>query len=142
LFDLPDCDYQSADEVRYACQNSVSNDNHADRPWYIPSTLPVADDTVTRITEWSMYAVDNLVRRAPALQAAASNKAPAIIVNSKLARVYNFRGGKTAQAKQVEQEVTLPIIIDDRIADNNVLLRAGTVEATGLGDPFGMIDLK
>lgn len=99
-------------------------------------------DELIRLSEWPMYQIDNFVRRATALQewSQYENKI-AIHINSQVAKKYDFQSGEIISVIQDESLLDLPVIIDDRIAGNYVLMPAGIPETAGFGESMGPIRL-
>jgi len=100
------------------------------------------EENLFRYAPWPMYRVDNLVRRATALQAVLGDAAASICINQKLADQLQMKTGDQAVAIQGECRVTLPINIDDRLADNVVLLPSGLTQTAGFGSDMAAITLQ
>jgi NADH-quinone oxidoreductase subunit G len=95
-----------------------------------------------RIGQWPIYRVDSLVRHAKALQATMNENIAAIRINTQLAERLNLTIGSQVTAKQGDSNVTLPLVIDDTIADNQVWISAGLEATAGFGEIAGEIELK
>lgn len=96
---------------------------------------------IQRITEWPIYAVDNLVRRSEALQHSASNDPVAVYLNANLAKRLELTEGMWVHAIQGEYSVALQVTITPRIPDDCALVHAGRDETLGLGASFGKIEI-
>jgi len=95
-----------------------------------------------RITEWPIYAADNLTRRATALQESALACSPCVKLNSSLANKYQVKDGDTINVKQGDASAVLPVIVDDKIPDDCVFVPAGNKKSASLGESFGAIELE
>lgn len=144
LFNLDGFDYMDIDQVNSELKNLIET---------IPKlpqsalNLGIADEKknsgeLRRIAEWPMYQVDNLVRRASALQEwSAEELLIAARMNTKLASEYGVQSGEIMSFVQGEDQLDLPVLIDDRIAGNYVLIPAGISATAGFGEHMGSIRL-
>lgn len=96
---------------------------------------------IGRLGQWSMYRQDPLVRRATALQLMESQKSVVIRINQKLALQLGAASGETWIVRQLGQELSLPIMIDDCVADNAVAIPMGTEATAGFGAAVGAVEL-
>ena len=92
-----------------------------------------------RVGEVPLYAVDPLVRRAPALQRTAEAPAPAVRVNPALARALGIVAGSMATVRQDGVERALAVEEDPAVAEGCVLLHAGVAHSVGIGPAWGLI---
>jgi NADH-quinone oxidoreductase subunit G len=141
LFELEGFDYIASDQVRDDLRTDIG-DKMADNKtaWQIPSTLDAAKG-LQRISEMPIYSVDALVRRAGALQDTMDAKiTQGVHINAKLAAQLSL--GEKSQVKQDEAQLTLPVVIDDRVPDDGVLIYAGQVANLELGAWHGQIELS
>jgi NADH-quinone oxidoreductase subunit G len=102
----------------------------------------VENADLVRIGEVPLYATDMLVRRAGSLQNTPDAKADLIRVNAATAQRFGLQQDANARVAQGENAVTLPVAIDDRIADGCVWVASGVVETAGLGASFGAIQVE
>ncbi|CAN5381393.1 NADH-quinone oxidoreductase subunit NuoG [soil metagenome] len=96
----------------------------------------------SRITEWPMYAVDGLVRRAQALQESVANQPVALRTNNEMAQQLHITNGVMATVTQGRGKAILPVIVDEGIPNHCVWVPAGYPETAELGEPFGEIEVK
>lgn len=108
---------------------------------FYPKQLQQNINGLQRLGSWHMYSVDNLVRRASALQACITDEQQAICINSKLATTLQVKTGDEVVAVQHGLELKLPVVVDERVADNTVVLAAGMENTCGFGEAFGNISL-
>jgi NADH-quinone oxidoreductase subunit G len=142
LFGLEGFEYTSAHEIRDELRVLVDKmPKSITTAEYFPEALPTMSG-IFRIAEWPMYRIDNLVRRSKPLQDTIEADVASIRINSTLAKQLNLTHGEEVVASQNGSQVTLPIFIDDRIADNNVFIPAGIAKTAGFGSTFGKVELR
>jgi NADH-quinone oxidoreductase subunit G len=91
-----------------------------------------APGSLERIAEVPIYAVDPIVRRAPALQRTADNPPPAARLNAREAARLGLAEGTRVRVLMTGGEARLPVVIDERVADGAVLIPSGYPETAGL----------
>ncbi|MEK7989627.1 MAG: NADH-quinone oxidoreductase subunit NuoG [Thiotrichaceae bacterium] len=132
LFDVDGFEYTDSTQVRDELKAAVG-DKQADNTvaGQIADLNPASDD-IQLIAETPMYAVDSLVRRSSALQNTTDSKrAGNIYLNSSLAQQKGLKADKQAKVSQNGTTITLPVMIDERIPDNCVLLYSAEIDANG-----------
>ncbi len=95
-----------------------------------------------RIGDVPIYALDPLVRRAPALQQTADAVSAAIRVNAATAAEVGVADGELALVVQDGNRATLPVMIDAAVPDDCVRLSAALSGTEMLGSQFGAITLE
>ncbi len=97
---------------------------------------------LTRISEWPIYRVDNLVRRAAPLQATGLGRKAGAYVHPDLAQRLTLQH---EQVVTVQQDggaaVTLTLYLDARVPLGSVLIPAGFAQTANLGAAVGRIDI-
>ncbi len=141
LCKLEGFDYTCSHDVRDEVKRLMDKAEFLHEKWYVPS-LQQDLPTLSRIGQWPIYRVDALVRRAEPLQKSATRRPLAIYVNSEVASRFNLRNGRDATAVQEGAEVTLPVVIDERMPNDGVYVPCGYPETAALGAAFGTIELK
>jgi len=98
---------------------------------------------IIRIAPIPLYAVDNVVRRAAALQATedAINQ-PTVHMNSNTAKHLQVSAGKTIHVKSPYGKVKLAVTIDESIGERAVLIYQATMSTNYLGLPFSVVELS
>jgi len=144
LFDCDGFDYLASEdvlkEVKDKAGSIVANNNIE---WRCPESLGSGDSTdIVRISELQVYVGDSLQRRAHALQSTFDADTAAIRLNKKLADSIGLSDGANAVAAQNGTKVTLPVIIDDHVADFSVLIHAGLEASAGLDASFTPVTIK
>lgn len=144
-FGLSGFDYVSSESVRDELKAKVDNMSAVDvtsAPDHLGShKIDSPGQNLLRLGHWPMYRIDSLVRRAKSLQDTISNDLAAIRINSQLAKQLHFKQGDKLKAVQKGSEVVLPLIVDDRIADQHVFIPAGLEATAGFGDAMAEIQL-
>lgn len=124
------------DELRTALKKQSSNAKSS-----LPHLVKQPSSNITRITEWPLYRVDSLVRRSPALQAAAGNDRVGVAMNTNLANVLQLKEGQMVQVKQGTGQASLAVLIDERLPNDCVWIPAGCDETTSLGESFVAVEI-
>jgi NADH-quinone oxidoreductase subunit G len=142
LFDCKGFEYVSSEEILAELHekcNNIKIDNSM--PWRCPTQLAAANDKVVRIAEMQTYAWDSLQRRASALQSTPDAYEAAIRINENMAKRFGVADGDRATATQNSAKVVLPVIIDNSVADDSVLIHAGLQESAELSAELAEIDI-
>jgi predicted molibdopterin-dependent oxidoreductase YjgC len=89
-----------------------------------------------------MYCSDNLARRSQPLQDTLPNHMASIHVHPTTAKNLGLTDGDNVIAQQDNNLITLPLLVDERLAENNILIPSGLAETAGFGSVFGAIELR
>ncbi|WP_309567392.1 hypothetical protein [Coxiella-like endosymbiont] len=155
-FELPGFDYKRIQDVRDEVDQiipelewEIEQKIYAERKRLSFSldsefTLEVTggNTKLSRLAPWPMVRVDNLVRRSEPLQETLSNHMMAIGLNRKTASQLGLKAGEQVTAIQGESRITLPLMIEDRLANNTVLLASGLAQTAGFGQAETAITLE
>lgn len=145
LFNLKGFDYVSSEEVRHELQILVGDKTVNNQvQWTLPESLPTSQSKgLQRITEMPIYATDCIVRRAPALQATVdAQMTMGIHFNTHTANQIKLNGHSQIEMSQGDSCITLPVVLDERVPDNCVLLYGGQAATMPLGAWDGIIEVK
>jgi len=135
LFDCAGFEYVTSAEVLNEVKTLAKNVSPSnDMDWTCPATLLVDTQGIESIADRGMYAGDALVRRAVSLQNVSRARQIAIRVNQSMATTAGLADGEQALAKTNGIEVTLPIVIDERVPDDSVLVAAHLSHGTNAGE--------
>lgn len=139
--------YESSEEVRNELKNLLTiegkNDTIMPREFkaqIVASSLTTNDSNVYRVTEWSLNAIDPIVRRSIPLQKSAATEKVGVYINAKLAEQLKLTTD-TVTVQQNGVSIRLPLIIDARIADSCAWIPAGWDATAVLGSSSGVIEL-
>lgn len=143
LFHLEGFDYVDVSQVREDLKNIIAT---------VPETkvsLDLAKITVEpmktgllRLAERPMYHIDNIVRRAISLQEwSLEENLLCARINETVANQYDIQSGEMIAIIQEEDQLDIPVLIDNRIAGDYILLPAGLVATGGFGEHMSPIKL-
>ena len=102
-----------------------------------PGTIPASSDDLQRVGYIPMSSVDSLVRHAPALQQSADVADGLARINSKTARKLEVLDRETINVSCRDNSRQMPLLIDDTVADNCVLIHGGHADGGRLGPLSG-----
>ncbi|MCB1826977.1 MAG: NADH-quinone oxidoreductase subunit G [Coxiellaceae bacterium] len=129
LFELPGFEFDSSQDVLAELQ-SLCEDVPS-----IKTTLKVAPTELRSNLhmQWPMFCVDNVTRRSAPLQATLSDNIAAFRMNSTTAASHHLSAGDKVEAEQKGMYLTLPLVIDESIADGMIHLYCGLNETAAFG---------
>lgn len=135
LFHADGFDYTSSQEVLNELKPLADNISPSkSQTESLPSKLDLnADESLARISVWPVYGIDNLVRRAAALQASGTATKAEIQLSSETAKQLQLHDAEQVQVKQNGTEVTLPLSINDNVPQHCVHIPAGFETTMRLG---------
>lgn len=148
VLQIPGFDYLSSEEIHDELRGQVEN---AIKPQGISPWRPESLDfgrvkgngELVRIAEVAIYGTDGLVRRSQALQESPDGQAARrAYMNSADASRLGLSGAKRVRVSQGGGQVTVPLVIDDSVAEGCLRLAAGFEEAAALGAPFAPIKVS
>jgi len=135
-------EYKTTCDIRDALKSQLDSYQKTDseNPALGPIQTPSKD--LIRLASRPMYRADSLVRRARALQDMITEDTASISMNETLAKQLGFTLGDRVTAIQKESRLSLPVMIDNRLADGIVLIPAGLEETTGFGEATATVSLE
>ena len=136
LLELNGYEYLSSEEVRAEVERdsaNMSKDNQVE--WQCPGKLNNGENLV-RIGNLSIYATDNIVRRANALQQTVHAAVETIAMNRATANKLSIADATRVVLAQGDDEVSGELALDERIPDNCVMVNSATDLSSGLGAPY------
>ena len=141
-FNVDGFDYESSTEV---CDESIKaigkiEGDNTDQ-WQLTVTAGAKKQGLQRITETPMNMIDSLTRRATSLQKTNDVADGAIHINSVLAEKNKLANADDAIVEQDKQQVTMKVIVDERVPDNCVLIQSAHPSQSELGGAFGSIKI-
>jgi NADH-quinone oxidoreductase subunit G len=155
LLELDGFDQASSEQVRDALSKEIGKVNGEAREGALGREVSVdntqagepadaAEDTdaLQRISYLPMYAVDNLVRRAVALQHTPDADVSALCLHSADASGLGLANGDKASVRQGGQAVELDVIVNDRIAEGAALVSMAIEATLELGAASGTLQVK
>jgi NADH-quinone oxidoreductase subunit G len=135
LLGLSGFEQGDVDEVRREMNLPAMASSVSSFPFAVTAMEAAAADAgrLMRLAEVPIYAVDAIVRRAPALLNTADNPPPAARVNAAQAGKLGLKGGDAVQVATAQGEARLDLVVDDRVPPGCVLVPAGYPETSMLG---------
>ena len=110
--------------------------------WKLPASLPSANGGLQRVTDMPTNSIDPQVRRAQALQQTVDVADGMIHVNQSLAGKLGLSQGLQAHVEQDTGTMVLPVLIDERLPEDCVLIQSGQACHTSLGAWYGDITVR
>jgi NADH-quinone oxidoreductase subunit G len=132
LLAKPGFDYNTADEVRAAVPAAPAAPSGKLAGWRLAAPVKSKAELV-RIAERPMYAVDPLVRRAPALQQTRDNPGPAARMNAAQAKKLKIADRARVTVRADGGEALLDLVIDARVPSGCVAIPSGYAATAALG---------
>jgi len=124
LGNLTHCDgfeYTSSQEILAELKECPPKDSKKDYS-FLPENLPASHQSLVGVNEVPLYGVDMLVRHSKPLQESAAVDQPIVKVHPKLAE--KLKLGSNVTVSQNNNEITLPLELDERLHEGVVLLPA------------------
>lgn len=142
LLELPRFGYTTSQDILSELKSMVDLAVPATLQDFCPERLPDHQaKTLTRITEWPIYAGDAQVRHAPALQQSRWFDPVGLRIHPETAATLKLENGQKVTVKQAGEAVSLIAMIDARVPVNCTLIAAGAAQTVALGQPFGEVTL-
>jgi NADH-quinone oxidoreductase subunit G len=104
--------------------------------------VSLQSDSLQRIGGVPLYNVDMLVRRGGALQHTPDGWKAGLRVNKAFAQALGLEDGDSAVLVQGDMQLTLPLVVDDRVPGNCVWMPTGVHGSELLGEGFGAVSLE
>lgn len=142
LFNLPGFDYNTSTEVRDELQKLIADIKPSNTMNWNAQAMTSVHSGLQRISDIPMNAIDPVTRRAKSLQQTTDVTDGKAHINAVLAGQLGLREADNVRVEQDEHAVTLPVIIDDRIPDQCVLIQGAQSCHAKLGGWFGEIRLS
>jgi NADH-quinone oxidoreductase subunit G len=144
LLDLEGFDYRDAAQVRAELAARCANAGHDNRPrGEYPSAIQGGTSPLARIGSVPIYAVDPLVRRAPALQLApVQGAAFGVYLNPRQANADGLAADQAVRVIQDGREIETRLILDDRVPLGSARIPAGVPGSERLGAQIGPIEIR
>jgi NADH-quinone oxidoreductase subunit G len=95
-----------------------------------------------RVTDVPIYRSDAMVRRAPALQATLSSRAPVARMHEQTLSSLGVMAGQQVRVKSATGEITLTAELDNTLMSNAVRIAAAFEQTAPLGSAFGRLQVE
>jgi NADH-quinone oxidoreductase subunit G len=146
LLQLPGFEYDSVEGVRADCLAAIGDPaarlDNAILGELRPSAAGDEKAGIQRIGEVPIYHVDGIVRRAESLQLTRDAQAAVVSLPGNLVEKLGLHQGDLVRIIQQGGEALLPFVRDDRLPANCARIPAARPETSGLGAPFGDVELQ
>jgi NADH-quinone oxidoreductase subunit G len=143
LFSVSGFNYNTSLEVRDEIQGMIAGLTPANTvEWKLPAAVPGNGRGLQRISAIPMNAIDPVTRRARSLQKTVDIADGAAHINSHLASKLGLAAGEPVDVEQDEHGIRLPVVIDDRVPDQCVLIHAAQSCHAELGPWYGEIEMS
>ncbi len=143
LFHLQGFDYEAADEVLQELKLLMQHSALVAKE-VKGLSIKKNKNKLSRVGEIPIYSGDGLVRRAEALQATQAiieGELAVVRVHPQTADELGVVAGGMARVKQKGAEVTLPVVIDERVPLQAVFVAGGIIATRELSELFGMVEV-
>lgn len=142
LLDCEGFDYISTHEIRDEIKSRIGEyEPSNEMAWSCPKTLDSARKGIISIADRPMYSIDCLVRRAESLQEVSRTYHSAIRINQNVAATAGISDGESVLAKKDNIEITLPVVIDNRVPDEGALIPSNLSDAVICGSTSSEVTL-
>ncbi len=142
MLELDGFQYENIDQLRAETRSAIGEIRKDDTQLPLPGASPdSANSKIQRISDTPMNSADSLVRHAKSLQKTTDVGDGAVHINSRLAEQLGLLESDSVRAEQQEVSLTLPLVVDDRIADGCALIHARQAQTAVLGAWFSTIKL-
>ena len=145
LLNVEAFEYNNSEEIRDEVTRVIDNVTlESEGNWSLPDTLmdKQADNgALQKITEVPMYRIDAMTRRAQALQNTGDSTG-SIQINSGLANSLHISEGDTVVVEHEENTISAPVMINERVSDDCVLVQAAQLNHAELGAWYGQLSLR
>ncbi len=143
LFDVDGFDYLSSEDVINELQGHSAKSKPSCKFTATLSADLKTSDGLQRITECAMYAVDSQVRHSESLQQTAdAENSRSVQMCQATASAQGVTDCEKITVKQGETSMVLPLVINDRIAANSLLIYSGLPQTSGLAADFSPITIE
>jgi len=148
LLGLPGFSFETSEEVRDEALGDVATiparlaAPRTEAAGDARATPPARAGALERIADVPIYAVDPIVRRAPALQRTADARPPMVGIPSELAAERGIVDGTPVRVSQGGARVLLPARVDPSLAANVIRIAAAHPLTAPLGPMFGTVTIE
>ncbi len=133
MLNLEGFDYLDIDELHNEVRNTIGEVKINNKlQWQCPPLLKIDPDATYRLADIPMYSGDNIVRRASSLQLTQEAIQAGIYLSSNTANSLDVEAGQVYNIIQDERSISLPIGINERIAEGCIYIPGASAECTGI----------
>jgi len=133
MLNLDGFDYLDIDELHNEVRSTIGEVEAKNKlRWQCPPLLKIDSATTYRLADIPMYSGDNIVRRAGSLQLTQEAIQAGIYLSSNTAKSLGVEAGQVYSIIQDERSISLPIGINERIAEACIYIPGASAECTGI----------
>lgn len=133
-------EYASSQEILEELKTLPAGDECNESEFVYPENLSEYGTELCMINSTSLYGVDMLVRASQALQNSGSADDRVLKINSSTGKKLNLGAEATITHQHIQ--LTLPVVFDDRLHHNVVMLPGVCASVAGLGGCFSAVSIK
>ncbi|MEA3274775.1 MAG: NADH-quinone oxidoreductase subunit NuoG [Pseudomonadota bacterium] len=130
---------QVREELRALCEGAKPDNNPRGD---LKVEAKAGGDGLFRVGNVPIYAIDSLVRRAPALQRTPSSRVFGIFLNPEEAEGLGLAGGDAVEVRQNGAVVQTQVALDDAVPAGCARIPAGVVGSETLGEQIGPVTVQ
>lgn len=135
-------EFVSSQDVRDEVQDLLNLQSAKTLKQHVPENLD-SEMELMAISEVPMYQVDSMVRRSEALQQTPDNlQSKNVRINSREAARYGLTELDTVTLSQNDKQLTVPLELDDAIADGCIYMATGLNETAQLATAFEAVTIS
>jgi NADH-quinone oxidoreductase subunit G len=108
----------------------------------VPGIASSSAQGLQRVTDVPIYRSDAMVRRAPALQATHSSRAPVARMHEQTLSSLGVMAGQQVLVKSATGQVTLTAEVDNTLVSGAVRIAAAFEQTAALGSAFGQLQVE
>lgn len=139
-------EYESSEAVKHEVKALVDKmPAVSPQAFQVSETHHAAKNTLSRIGETPIYAIDSLVRHSKPLQDAEvimEGDVTAVRLHPETAKKLHVQDGDKVKVKQASASAELLVKLDSRIATDAAWIAAGIPATRELGDLFGQVEIE
>jgi NADH-quinone oxidoreductase subunit G len=144
LLDLDGFDYEAPDEIHGEIRGVLGDGERPAPPAWSTKAVPASrvEAGLLRLGAASLYGVDPLVRRAPALQETQQAQSEGLALAPETAAELGVGAGDWVRVRQAGAEARLAVQVDARVPAGTVWFAGGIPGSAGLGPLVGSIEIE
>ncbi len=135
-------DDESSETVRDAVLANGVDARLSNQLQAAPGVTSASAQGLQRVTDVPIYRSDAMVRRAPALQATNSSRAPVARMHEQTLLSLGVSAGQQVRVKSSTGQVTLTAEIDNTLVSGAVRIAAAFEQTAALGSAFGQLQVE
>lgn len=140
-----DVQYQTSEQIRDELKQLFSDEaditSHLKDFNHVNLTTDLSNQ-MHRVSDTPIYAVDGIVRRATSLQKAVEDQQQHVAMSTQQAKQLNVLDEEVVRVVQGNQEVTLPLRINENLSGNCIWVQKSATQSDSLGDAIAPVEVQ